>query len=190
MKNHLDTFTFRILLIITLFLIMLLITGFGISCQSQTPAPPVPSPGLPTAPTPGVSPATPHPLNPPQWSLQYLNINPQQTTANQPVTITTNVVNTGDEAGNMNIALTINGQVEQSRMVSVGAHGTQPVKFTVTKAKPGTYAVDIGGQKGSFAVLSAGGTGTTGSKTVGLIALALIGILIVATVVVLLVRRT
>ena len=59
MKNHLDTFTFRILLIITLFLIMLLITGFGISCQSQTPAPPVPSPGLPTAPTPGVSPATP-----------------------------------------------------------------------------------------------------------------------------------
>jgi len=135
-----------------------------------------------------VSPTVSHPLNPPQWSIQFLNISPQQASANQPVTITTNVVNTGDEAGNYNVTLKINGQLEQSRMVGVGPHGTQPVKFTVTKAQPGTYDVDILGKTGSFTILGSGGT--TGSKTGVLIALALIGILVVASLVVLLVRRT
>jgi hypothetical protein len=65
------------------------------------------------------------------------------------------------------------------------------VKFTVTKAQPGTYNVDILGKSGSFTILGAGGTsGTGGSKNVGLIVLVLIGILVVASVVVLLVRRT
>jgi hypothetical protein len=136
----------------------------------------------------GVSPTVTHPLNPPKMSLQYLSITPQQTSANQPITITTNVVNTGDEAGNLNVALKINGQVEESRMVSVGAHGTQPVKFTVTKAQPGTYNVDILGKQGSFTILDA--DGTTGPHTGVLIAVALIGILLIAGLVILLVRRT
>jgi hypothetical protein len=140
---------------------------------------------------PRSSPTVPHPLNPSQMSLQYLSITPQQTSAGQPVTITTNAVNTGDEAGNINVTLKINGQLEQSRMVSVGPHGTQPVKFTVTKAQPGTYNVDILGKSGSFTILGAGGAGGTGgSKNIGLIVLVLIGILVVASVVVLLVRRT
>ena len=140
---------------------------------------------------PGVSWKPPRPLGQAQMSLQYLSITPQQTSAGQPVTITTNVVNTGDEAGNYNVALEINGQLEQSRMVSVGPQGTQPVQFTVTKDQPGTYNVAILDKSGSFTILGAGGTaGATGSKTGGMIALALIGILIVASVVVLLVRRT
>jgi len=136
----------------------------------------------------GVSPTTPHPLNPPQMSLQYLSITPQQTGAGQPVTITTNVVNTGDEAGNLNVALKINGQLEQSRMVSVGPHGTQPVKFTVTKAQPGTYKVDILDKSGSFTILGAGGTTGTPVNS-GLIALLIIGVLVLATIVVLLLSR-
>jgi hypothetical protein len=135
----------------------------------------------------GVSPTTStgsRSLNPPQMSAQYVSVNPQQTYANQPVTITTNVVNTGDEAGNLNIALKINGQVEQTRMVSVGPQGTQPVKFTVTKAQPGTYTVDIAGQKGSFTVLGAGSS--TGShQNGGLIVLIVMALLILATAVVL-----
>jgi hypothetical protein len=146
---------------------------------------------LPPPAGPGVSPAPPHPLNPYNMSLQYLNINPGQASVGQPITITTNVVNTGDEAGNMSVALKIDGQLEQSRMVSVGAHSTQPVQFTVTKDHPGTYNVDILDKTGSFTILGAGGSGgTTGSKTGGLIVLALIGVLIVATVVVLLARRS
>jgi len=143
----------------------------------------------PRPPRSGVSPTTSTgsgSLNPPQMSVQYVSVNPQQTYANQPVTITTNVVNTGDEAGNLNVALKINGQLEQSRMVSVGPQGTQPVKFTVVKAQPGTYNVDIQGEIGSFTVLGAGSS--TGShQNGGLIALIAMVVLILATVVVLMV---
>jgi hypothetical protein len=137
---------------------------------------------------PGASPTVQSPLNSSNVSLQYLSVNPPRASANQPITITTNVVNTGDEAGNINVTLKINGQVEESRMVSVGPHGTQPVKFTVTRAQPGTYNVDILGKSGSFTILGAGGT--TGSNTGGVIALAIIGVLVIATLVVLLIRRT
>jgi hypothetical protein len=131
-----------------------------------------------------VSPSLPRQLNQAQVSVQYLNVSPQQTYANQPVTITTNVVNTGDQAGNLNVALKINGQVEQTRMVSVGPQATQPIKFTVTKAQPGTYAIDIGGQTSSFTIL---GTGGTTGKPVngGMIALIVMVVLILATAVVL-----
>ena len=122
-------------------------------------------------------------------SLQYLSITPQQTSANQPITITTNVVNTGDEAGNINVTLKINGQVEQSRMVSVGPQGTQPVKFTVTKAQPGTYNVDILGKSGSFTILGANGSTSGSSGNRGLIVLLIIGVLVLATVVVLILSR-
>jgi hypothetical protein len=148
--------------------------------------------GAPIPSKPRASATPPHPiLNPAQISVRYLNISPQQTSAGQPVTISTNVVNGGDQAGNYNVALKINGQVEQQKMVSVSPQGTQPVKFTVTKAQPGTYTVAIDGQKANFTVLgSSSSSGTTGSKTGALIALALIGILIIATLVALLLRRT
>ncbi len=142
----------------------------------------------PAAPKPRASATPPRPLNPAQMSVRYLSVSPQQTSANQPVTISTNVVNTGDEAGNYNVALKINGQVEQSKTVSVGPQGTQPVKLTVTKAQPGTYTVDIGGQKGSFVVLGAGGTAGA-PVSGGLIAILIMGVLILATVVVLLISR-
>ncbi|MBM3119597.1 MAG: hypothetical protein FJ006_08645 [Chloroflexi bacterium] len=142
-------------------------------------------PALP--PKPRASATPPRPLNPAQLSVKYLKVSPQQTSAGQPVTITTNVVNTGDEAGNYYLALKINGQVEQSKTVSVGPQGTQPVKFTLTKAQPGTYTVDIGGQRGSFVVLGTGGT-TGAPVNGGNIAIIIVGMLVLATVVLLMLR--
>jgi hypothetical protein len=135
---------------------------------------------------PSVSPSLPRLLNPPQMSVQYLNVSPKQATANQPVTISTNVVNTGDQAGNLNIALKINGQVEQTRMVSVGPKTSQPVKFTVTKSQPGTYSIDIGGQTGSFTIP---GSSNTAPVSGGLIVFLIIGVLVLAAVLVLVLTR-
>jgi pimeloyl-ACP methyl ester carboxylesterase len=124
-------------------------------------------------------------LNPAQLSLQYLSVSPQQTIANQPVTILTNVVNTGDEAGNLNVALKINGQVEQTRMVSVGPQASQPVRFTVTKTEPGTYTVDILNQQGSFIINGESTSATGKSASTGLIILIGIAALVLIAVVVL-----
>jgi hypothetical protein len=134
---------------------------------------------------PRASATPPRPLNPAQMSVQYLSVYPQQTSAGQPVTITANVVNTGDEACNLNVALKINGQVEQTRTVSVGSLGTQPVKFIVTKSQPGTYTADIGGQGGTFTILGTGGT-TGKAANGGMIALIAMVVLILVTAVVLL----
>jgi len=141
---------------------------------------------------PGVSPSTPggwaRPLKPANMSTQVLSINPQQTYANQPVTITTNVVNTGDEGGNYNVALKINGQVEETRMVSVGPLGTQPVKFTVSKAEPGTYTVAIDRHQSNFTVLGTSSTGGGSNVAVPIIAVSLL--VIIGAVLVMMVRRS
>jgi len=150
--------------------------------------------GLPpsTEAQPGVSPSNPNNwtrnLNPPTLSVQFVSINPQQATANQPVTISTNVVNTGDQGGNMNVALKINGQVEQTKTVSVGPQASQPIKFTVTKAQPGKYSVDIGGQTGSFVIPDTGSSSSAQSSS-ALVIFLIIGVFVLATIMVLLLRR-
>jgi hypothetical protein len=150
-----------------------------------------PGAGITTIPARHVSPTLPQ-LKPAQISVVYLSVSPQQTSANQPVTITTNVANTGDEAGSLNVALKINEQVEQTRMVSVGPQVAQPVKFTVTKAQPGTYEVNIGGQRGSFTILGASSSTAGTHASVGLIAILVTCLLIIVTIVMLMLtfRRT
>jgi hypothetical protein len=147
------------------------------------PAMPISAPAKPR-----VSPALPRQLNQAQISLQYLSVNPHQAAANQPLTITGNVVNTGDQAGNYNLALKINGKVEQTRSVSVGPQATQPVKFTVAKPEPGTYTVDIGGQTVSFTILGASRNSGSPSRG-GLLAILIIGIMLLAATVILLISR-
>jgi hypothetical protein len=141
---------------------------------------------------PKTSPSTPSnwSLGPAQISTQYLSVNPQQTYAGQAVTVSTNVINTGDQAGNYNVALKVNGQVEQTRMVSVGPQATQPVKFTVTRSEPGTYTVAIDGQRDSFSVLGSGGSNAKAPVNSGLIAIILVGALILVAVVVLALTRS
>jgi hypothetical protein len=122
-------------------------------------------------------------LKQPILSTMYARVTPQQTYANQPVTISTNVVNSGDDTGNYNVVLKINGQVEQTKMVSVGPGGAYPVKFTVTEAQPGTYAATIDGHQVDFVVL--GDKSSAPSLNGGLIVLLLVGVLVLVTVVVL-----
>ncbi|MBN2462403.1 MAG: hypothetical protein JXB43_02245, partial [Dehalococcoidia bacterium] len=71
---------------------------------------------------------------------------------------------------------------ESTKQVTVAAGTSQTVNFTITEAQPGTYTVDIAGQRGSFVVL-----GTGAPLNSGLIAVLIVGALILATVVVLLV---
>ncbi len=151
------------------------------------PAVPVPVPAVPTE--RHVSPTMPNNINPAQISLQYLNINPQQTSASQPVTIITNVVNTGDEAGSLNVALKINGKVEQTKLVSIGPQATQPVKFTITRSEPGTYTIDVGGQRGSFTINDTGSHATSRGTSGTTIAIIFGALVLVSVLVVLLARR-
>ncbi|MCJ7654442.1 MAG: hypothetical protein MUO97_03935, partial [Dehalococcoidia bacterium] len=143
-------------------------------------------PGQPGHPRSSSTP--PQPI-PPNMTIQYINVNPKQASIGQSVNITANVVNTGDEPGGFAAVLKINGQVEQTRNVSVGPKATQPVKFTVNRAQPGTYTVDIGNQKANFIVIGAGSNpnGKTGQAV--LLVVAMVVIALMATLLTILARR-
>jgi phosphatidylserine decarboxylase len=133
------------------------------------------------APPPAPRPSSPSPTFP-RLATQYLSVNPPRAYAGQPVTISTNVVNTGGDTGNYNVVLRINGQVGQQRMVSVGPGASYPVKFIITKSQPGTYSVNIDSQQSSFTILSAGHT-TGKHMNGGFIAFIILATLILATAV-------
>jgi hypothetical protein len=79
-----------------------------------------------------------------------LGINPEEVYSGQPITISANMANDGDNPGGYTADLKINGQREQLKLGDVDGHSSVPVIFTLSRSQPGTYTVDIGGQKGSF----------------------------------------
>lgn len=89
---------------------------------------------------------------PPALKPLRVTVSSQTVKANQPVTITAFMINQGEIAGASNVALTVNGFTEQTQTVSLAPGAVQPVKFTVSKAKPGKYSVNINGQRTSFVV--------------------------------------
>lgn len=113
--------------------------------------------------------------------LQYLTINPRQAHINQPVTITTNVVNLSAYPNNYKVVLLINGEIEQERMVSVGPWASQLVKFTVTKSIPGSYTVNLGSQRGSFTILDTEANARAPIIDDTTIILIIMGILVIAS---------
>jgi hypothetical protein len=116
--------------------------------------------------------------------IAMLNVNPTQAKANQPITIAANVVNDGTETGSTQVALKINGKIEQTRVVTVGGGSSRPVKFTVTKAEPGTYTVIMGSQRASF-VVTEDGTKAAPGLSDSVIAMLLAGVVVVAFVIIL-----
>ncbi len=118
-------------------------------------------------------------------TLQYLNINPRQAYVNQPVTITTNAVNLDIVPANSKVDLIINGEIEQSRMVSIGPWASQFVKFTVTKSIPGSYTVNLGSQRGSFTVLDTEANAPAPIIDDTTIILIVMGILVIASAIIL-----
>jgi len=134
-----------------------------------------------------VPPLTQHPKSspsssqtgPPPMTIQYININPKQASIGQTVTITANVVNPGDQATGYAADLMINGKMQQTKTVTVGPRATQPVMFTVTGTRPGTYTVDIGNQRANFIVIDTGSNraGRTGQSVLLIASLAVIVLL-------------
>jgi hypothetical protein len=116
--------------------------------------------------------------------VAMLNVNPTQAKANQPITIAANVVNDGSDTGSTQVTLKINGQIEQTKVVTVGGGSSRPVKFTVTKAEPGTYTVIMGSQRASF-VVTEGDAKAVPALSDGVIALLFAGVVVVAFIIIL-----
>jgi uncharacterized repeat protein (TIGR01451 family) len=134
----------------------------------------------------GVSPSQ---STPPNLMPKYIAVNPRAARVNQPITITTNVVNEGQVTGSHVVALTINGRVEQTKTVTVGPGATRQVSFTISKAEPGSYQVSIGNQRSDFVVAGDQKTQPVGGISGLLMALTTLVLVVLTGLLVITVRR-
>jgi len=86
------------------------------------------------------------------FTLSGLLVSPSEVYTGESVTISVQVANTGDGAGNYSAVLKINGAIETTKQVAVPAGASGQALFTVAKNVTGTYSVEIGGLTGSFIV--------------------------------------
>jgi len=85
-----------------------------------------------------------------EFTVSDLKINPTKAEVFEPILITLNVSNIGDEQGAYVANLTINNVLEQNQTVQVPGRNFTIAEFTVLKETPGNYTVELGGLTGSF----------------------------------------
>ncbi len=90
---------------------------------------------------------------PAAFELSDLTITAAPIYPGQSVEISASVANTGTVEGTTTVTLTIDEVVEETQDVTVAGGTTELATFTVTRDVIGTYAVEIDGLTGSFAVV-------------------------------------
>ncbi|MEE8373366.1 MAG: CARDB domain-containing protein, partial [Dehalococcoidia bacterium] len=94
-------------------------------------------------------------LGPPPeaFRVSNLNISPAEVGVEEPVTVSVEGANRGQEESSFKTKLKINGVVEQLRVVTLAAGANTTISFTVLKDIAGTYVAEIAGQRGEFVVV-------------------------------------
>jgi hypothetical protein len=124
---------------------------------------------------------------PSAFTLSNLSITPSEVKAGEDVTITLSIANGSIARGTHTVILKINGEVVETKEVTVSANSSETVSFTVTRDTAGTYSVEIDGLSGSFTVLAE--EAPLGGMNWALIGGIIGGVIVVAAIVALLFRR-
>ena len=97
--------------------------------------------------------------SPPDTTILVSNlaIDSPEVVPNQELTVTANITNITNIDENYQAELKINGILEEERMVSIPASGTETLCFSVCKCLPGSYKVTLDDLTGYFLVLNDAG---------------------------------
>ena len=96
----------------------------------------------------------PPPPKPAEFILRNMTINPTEAEIGQPIAISVNVTNVGEEEGSYNLNLTINDVVEETRIIQLSGGNYTIEEFMVVKNDAGTYYVRIGDLTGTFTLFA------------------------------------
>jgi len=107
---------------------------------------------LAPSPPPSTTPSPPPPPLPAAFDLSTLSIIPGEVYTDETIDISVSLTNTGGSVGSYEVILKINGVVEATREVTLGAGASEQITFTVSKDVADTYSVDVSGLTGSFIV--------------------------------------
>ncbi|MBE0512542.1 hypothetical protein IBX38_05780 [Candidatus Bathyarchaeota archaeon] len=92
------------------------------------------------------------PLKKAEFQVTNLTVYPAEAGVGQPILISVNVTNVGEEEGNYSVKLTINGMVKDTKTVQLLGNESRIVEFLVTEINEGSYSVKIGGLNGTFII--------------------------------------
>ncbi|MBN1370251.1 MAG: HEAT repeat domain-containing protein [Dehalococcoidaceae bacterium] len=87
------------------------------------------------------------------FSLSNLKIGPGKVVSGEAVAISAFVTNTGGKEGSYTAKLTINGEEEESKSITLAAGESTDVNFSVTRSVTGTYDVTVGDLSSYFVVV-------------------------------------
>jgi tetratricopeptide (TPR) repeat protein len=110
------------------------------------------------------------------FAISDLTISSSKVKIGESVTITATVTNTSIATGTHTVSLKLDGEVVDTKGVTLASGASETVSFTVTKDVAGTYSVEIDGSSDSFRVTSEAGTnwGLIGGIIGGVIVVAII----------------
>ena len=83
-------------------------------------------------------------LKPAAFLVSNLTVNPSETLVNQPVVVSVNVQNVGQQAGNFSADLWINGTLTQNNTLMLSGGQLVLVNYTVSEPTPGNYGIWVG----------------------------------------------
>jgi hypothetical protein len=89
---------------------------------------------------------------PAEFTVTDLAINPFEAGVGEPILISANVTNVGEEEGSYSANLTINDALKESRAILLSGGNSSIVEFIDIENVEGTYFVEIGGLNGTFTI--------------------------------------
>ena len=92
-------------------------------------------------------------LKPAEFELISLGVNPKVIKVGEEATVTANLKNHGEAGGTYSLSLSIDGEVIETRDVTLAGGVTKPVTFSISQYLPGTYSIEIGSLAGSLKVI-------------------------------------
>ena len=111
-------------------------------------------------------------------TVQSAAISASTVSPGEKVTVTSNLINSGNAEGTAKVTLYVNGQEEESKGVNVAAGQSTPVTFTLSQSEPGTYNVYVNSvSAGSFTVDLFKDNTTLIYVIIAVITLAIVGVL-------------
>ncbi len=137
------------------------------------------SPGLSYFAIVGVGEEGPPENVPENVQFSNLRISPESVSPEEPVTISVDITNLGENQVVCPVTLRINGVLKGSETVTLDGGETETVEFTVTEGVPGTYDVEVDGQTGSFEVLEHEEGEPSGAPVLGIVMMAIVAVFVV-----------
>ncbi len=91
--------------------------------------------------------------DPASFTIDNLISSPSKVEIGDPITISANVTNTGDLSSSYEVSLFIDGELAETKQVTLIGGVSQTVSFSVTEDTAGTYSVEVNDLTGSFTVV-------------------------------------